>query len=168
MQPHPITKYRPGEQSICLTGNGPTVLIDRIPHWCSVDLRDGNQALPIPMGVKEKLELFKLLCEIGFKQIEIGFPSAAQTEFDFARKLIEDKLVPDGVALQVLTQAREHLIKRSFESLQGAQKAILHLYNSTSPLQRRVTFGKSKGEIKDIAVDGVKLVKKFLTELPET
>ena len=120
------------------------------------------------MGVKEKLELFELLCNIGFKQIEIGFPSAAQTEFDFARKLIDDNLVPDGVALQVLTQAREHLIKRSFESLQGAEKAILHLYNSTSPLQRRVTFGKSKEEIKNIAVEGVKLVKKYLSELSDT
>jgi 2-isopropylmalate synthase len=120
------------------------------------------------MGVKEKLELFKLLCDIGFKQIEIGFPSAAQTEFDFARKLIDSKIVPDGVALQVLTQAREHLIKRSFESLQGAEKAILHLYNSTSPLQRRVTFGKSKEEIKNIAVEGVKLVKKYLSELSDT
>ena len=108
-----------------------------------------------------KLELFKLLCDIGFKEIEIGFPSAAQTEFDFARKLIEDKLVPEGVALQVLTQSREHLIKRSLESLQGARKAIVHLYNSTSPLQRRVTFGMSKEEIKDIAVSGVRLVKKI-------
>jgi 2-isopropylmalate synthase len=150
------------------SGNWPIKIIDRVPLWCSVDLRDGNQALPIPMGVKEKLELFKLLCDIGFKQIEIGFPSAAQTEFDFARKLIDSKIVPDGVALQVLTQAREHLIKRSFESLQGAEKAILHLYNSTSPLQRRVTFGKSKEEIKNIAVEGVKLVKKYLSELSDT
>ena len=168
MQSHPITKYRPWGTIDLPNRQWPSRTIDRIPHWCSVDLRDGNQALPIPMGVKEKLELFNLLCEIGFKQIEIGFPSAAQTEFEFARKLIDSKLVPDGVALQVLTQAREHLIKRSFESLQGAQKAILHLYNSTSPLQRRVTFGKSKEEIKNIAVDGVKLVKKFLSELPDT
>jgi 2-isopropylmalate synthase len=168
MQSHPITKYRPWGTIDLPNRQWPNRTIDRIPHWCSVDLRDGNQALPIPMGVKEKLELFKLLCEIGFKQIEIGFPSAAQTEFEFARKLIESKLVPEGVALQVLTQAREHLIKRSFESLQGTQKAILHLYNSTSPLQRRVTFGKSKEEIKKIAVDGVKLVKKFLPELPDT
>ena len=120
------------------------------------------------MGVKEKLELFKLLCQIGFHQIEIGFPSAAQTEFDFARKLIDDNLVPDGVALQVLTQAREHLIRRSFESLKGAQKAIIHVYNSTSPLQRKVTFGMSKEEIKKIAIEGVTLVKKLLPELPDT
>ena len=140
MQPHPITKYRPWGTIDLPDRQWPNRIINCVPFWCSVDLRDGNPVLPIPMGVKEKLELFKLLCEIGFKQIEIGFPSAAQTEFDFARKLIEDKLVPDGVALQVLTQSREHLIKRSFESLIGAEKAILHLYNSTSPLQRRVTF----------------------------
>ena len=113
-------------------------------------------------------ELFKLLCDIGFKQIEIGFPSAAQTEFDFARKLIDEQLVPDGVALQVLTQAREHLIRRSFESLKGAQKAIVHVYNSTSPLQRRITFGMSKEEIKNIAVEGIRLLKKLLPELPDT
>ena len=168
MQPHPITKYRPWGTIDLHDRQWPSKTIDCVPLWCSVDLRDGNQALPIPMGVKEKLELFKLLCEIGFKQIEIGFPSAAQTEFDFARKLIEDQLVPDGVAVQVLTQAREHLIKRSFESLRGVQKAILHLYNSTSPLQRRVTFGKSKEEIKNIAVEGVELVKKYLSELSDT
>jgi 2-isopropylmalate synthase len=168
MQNNPITKYKPWGTIDLPERQWPGLTIDRVPYWCSVDLRDGNQALPIPMGVKEKLELFKLLCDIGFKQIEIGFPSAAQTEFDFARKLIDDQLVPDGVALQVLTQAREHLIKRSFESLQGAKKAIVHLYNSTSPLQRRVTFGKSKEEIKNIAVEGVRLVKKFLPELPDT
>ena len=168
MQKNPITKYKPWGTIDLANRQWPNRTIDRVPLWCSVDLRDGNQSLPIPMGVNQKLELFKLLCEIGFRQIEIGFPSAAQTEFDFARKLIDDKLVPDGVALQVLTQAREHLIKRSFESLQGSEKAILHLYNSTSPLQRRITFGKSKEEIKNIAVDGVKLVKKFLSELPDT
>ena len=168
MQNSPITKYKPRGTIDLPDRQWPSRTIDLVPYWCSVDLRDGNQALPIPMGVKEKLELFKLLCDIGFKQIEIGFPSAAQTEFDFARKLIDNQLVPDGVALQVLTQAREHLIRRSFESLQGAQKAIVHLYNSTSPLQRRVTFGKSKEEIKNIAVEGVRLVKKFLPELSDT
>ena len=168
MQNSPITKYKPWGTIDLTDRQWPSRTIDRVPYWCSVDLRDGNQALPIPMGVKEKLELFKLLCDIGFKQIEIGFPSAAQTEFDFARKLIDDQLVPDGVALQVLTQAREHLIRRSFESLQGAQKAIVHVYNSTSPLQRRVTFGMSKEEIKNIAVEGVRLVKKLLPELPDT
>ena len=168
MQNSPITKYKPWGVIDLPNRQWPNRTIDQAPIWCSVDLRDGNQALPIPMGVKEKLELFKLLCQIGFHQIEIGFPSAAQTEFDFARKLIEDKLVPDGVALQVLTQAREHLIRRSFESLRGAQKAIIHVYNSTSPLQRKVTFGMSKEEIKKIAIEGVALVKKLLPDLPET
>ncbi|MEK9772502.1 MAG: 2-isopropylmalate synthase [Opitutae bacterium] len=168
MQKSPITKYKPWGVIDLPDREWPSKTIDRVPMWCSVDLRDGNQALPIPMGVKEKLELFKLLCDIGFQQIEIGFPSAAQTEFDFARKLIEEKLVPDGVALQVLTQAREHLIRRSFESLEGAQKAIVHVYNSTSPLQRRVTFGMSKEQIKQIAIEGVLLVKKLLPELPDT
>jgi len=168
MQNSPITKYKPWGVIDLPNRQWPNRTIDQAPIWCSVDLRDGNQALPIPMGVKEKLELFKLLCQIGFHQIEIGFPSAAQTEFDFARKLIEDKLVPDGVALQVLTQAREHLIRRSFESLRGAQKAIIHVYNSTSPLQRKVTFGMSKEEIKRIAIEGVALVKKLLPELPDT
>ena len=168
MQKSPITKYKPWG-TIDLPGRTwPNRTIDQVPDWCSVDLRDGNQALPIPMGIKEKLELFKLLVEIGFKEIEVGFPSAAQTEFDFARKLIDENLVPDDVALQVLTQAREHLIKRSFESLKGAKKAIVHVYNSTSPLQRRVTFGMSKDQIKQIAVDGVKLVRDLLPELDGT
>ena len=122
MQKSPITKYKPWGTIDLPDRQWPGKTIDRVPQWCSVDLRDGNQALPIPMGVKEKLELFELLCSIGFKQIEIGFPSAAQTEFDFARKLIDDQRVPEGVALQVLTQAREHLIQRSFESLQGLKK----------------------------------------------
>jgi len=168
MQNRPITKYKPWGTIHLPDRSWPDKTINKCPKWCSVDLRDGNQSLPIPMGVKEKLELFKLLCKIGFKEIEIGFPSAAQTEFDFARKLIDENLVPDGVALQVLTQSREHLIRRSFESLQGAQKAIIHVYNSTSPLQRRVTFGMSKEEIKKIAVEGVSLVKKLLPELSDT
>ena len=168
MQKSPITKYKPWGTIDFPERTWPDRTIDEVPHWCSVDLRDGNQALPIPMGIKEKLELFKLLVEIGFKEIEVGFPSAAQTEFDFARKLIDDDLVPDGVALQVLTQAREHLIKRSFDSLKGAKKAIVHVYNSTSPLQRRVTFGMSKDQIKQIAVNGVKLIRDLLPELDGT
>lgn len=168
MQKSPITKYKPWGTIDLPDRTWPAKTIDRVPHWCSVDLRDGNQALPIPMGIKEKLALFKLLVEVGFKEIEVGFPSAAQTEFDFARKLIDEDLVPDDVALQVLTQAREHLIKRSFESLKGAKKAIIHVYNSTSPLQRRVTFGMSKEEIKQIAVDGVKLIRELLPELDGT
>lgn len=168
MQKEPITKYKPWGTIDLPNRQWPNRTINKVPQWCSVDLRDGNQALPIPMGINEKLDLFELLCKIGFTQIEIGFPSAAQTEFEFARKLIDGKFVPPGISLQVLTQAREHLIKRSFESLLGAEKVIIHLYNSTSPLQRRVTFGKSKEEIKKIAIDGVKLVKKFLPELPGT
>jgi 2-isopropylmalate synthase len=168
MLKNPSTKYKPWGVIELPDRTWPDRTIDRVPDWCSVDLRDGNQALPIPMGVKEKLEMFDLLCKIGFKQIEIGFPSAAQTEFDFARKLIDEKLVPDGVALQVLTQAREHLIRRSFDSLQGAKKAIIHVYNSTSPMQREITFGMTKDEIKQIAIEGVNLVKKLLPELPET
>ena len=168
MQKSPITKYKPWGVIDLSDRQWPNRIIERAPQWCSVDLRDGNQALPIPMGVKEKLELFKLLCQVGFEQIEIGFPSAAQTEFDFARKLIDEKLVPNGVALQVLTQAREHLIRKSFDSLRGAEKAIIHVYNSTSPLQREVTFGMSKEQIKQIAVEGVCLIKKLLPELPDT
>ena len=168
MQKSPITKYKPWGVIDLTDRQWPNRIIERAPQWCSVDLRDGNQALPIPMGVKEKLELFKLLCQVGFEQIEIGFPSAAQTEFDFARKLIDEKLVPNGVALQVLTQAREHLIRKSFDSLRGAEKAIIHVYNSTSPLQREVTFGMSKEQIKQIAVEGVCLIKKLLPELPDT
>lgn len=168
MQKSPITKYKPWGVIDLPDRQWPNRIIEHAPQWCSVDLRDGNQALPIPMGVKEKLELFKLLCQVGFEQIEIGFPSAAQTEFDFARKLIDEKLVPNGVALQVLTQAREHLIRKSFDSLRGAEKAIIHVYNSTSPLQREVTFGMSKEQIKQIAVEGVSLIKKLLPELPDT
>jgi len=168
MQKSPITKYKPWGTIDFAERTWPARTIEQVPHWCSVDLRDGNQALPIPMGIKEKLELFKLLVEIGFKEIEVGFPSAAQTEFDFARKLIDENLVPDDVALQVLTQAREHLIKRSFESLKGAKKAIVHVYNSTSPLQRKVTFGMSRDQIKQIAVDGVKLIRDLLPELDGT
>ncbi|SVE64416.1 uncharacterized protein METZ01_LOCUS517270, partial [marine metagenome] len=168
MQTPPITKYRPWGTIDLPDRQWPGKVIDRVPIWCSVDLRDGNQALPIPMGVDQKLELFDLLAKIGFKEIEVGFPSAAQTEFDFARKLIDEDRVPVGVALQVLTQAREHLIRRTFESLKGAKKAIVHVYNSTSPLQRRVTFGMSKEQIKQIAVDGVKLVRDLLPELDGT
>ena len=168
MQNPPISKYRPWGTIDLPDRTWPDHVIDRVPIWCSVDLRDGNQALPIPMGVEQKLELFERLLKIGFKEIEVGFPSAAQTEFDFARKLIEEDRVPEGVALQALTQAREHLIRRTFQSLKGAKKAIVHVYNSTSPLQRRVTFGMTKEQIKQIAVDGVKLVRDLLPELEGT
>jgi 2-isopropylmalate synthase len=146
----------------------PDKSITRAPRWCSVDLRDGNQALSIPMNLKEKQEFFALLVTMGFTEIEVGFPSASQIEFDFIRSLIDGKKVPDNVYLQVLTQAREHLIKKTFESLKGTKKAILHLYNSTSPLQREITFRMSKEEIIGVAVNGTKLVKSFLRELPDT
>jgi 2-isopropylmalate synthase len=142
--------------------------IEKAPIWCSVDLRDGNQALVEPMGVDEKLEYFDLLLGIGFKEIEIGFPSASQIEFDFARELIEQKRIPDDVAIQVLCQCREHLVERTFESLKGARKAIFHIYNSTSPVQRKVTFGLSRDQIKAIAVEGTRLVKAGLDSLPGT
>ena len=137
----------------------PSRHIDRPPIWCSVDLRDGNQALAVPMSVEEKIKLYKTLLKIGFKEIEVGFPAASDTEFKFLRRLVDDGLVPDDVTVQVLTQAREHLIRKTFESLRGCKTAIVHLYNSTSPLQRKVTFNKSRSEIIQIAKDGVKLVR---------
>ena len=137
--------------------------IEKAPTWCSVDLRDGNQALVNPMGVEQKLEFFDLLVKIGFKEIEVGFPSASDTEFNFLRRLIEENHVPEDVTLQVLCQAREHLIKRTFEALKGAPKAIFHLYNSTSPAQRKYTFNMSKEQIKQIAIDGIKCVKSCLS-----
>lgn len=135
--------------------------IEKAPVWCSVDLRDGNQALVEPMVVEEKIEMFNLLVKLGFKEIEIGFPSASQIEYDFLRQLVERKLIPDDVTVQVLVQCREHLIKRTFESLQGIKRAIVHIYNSTSTLQRDVVFHMNKEEIKKIATDGTELVKKY-------
>lgn len=125
----------------------PNNVIEKAPIWCSVDLRDGNQSLPSPMNVEEKKEMFKLLVDMGFKEIEIGFPSASETEYKFLRALVEENLIPDDVTIQVLTQAREHLIKKTFESLVGVKKAIVHLYNSTSTLQREVVFKKSKKKL---------------------
>ncbi len=138
------------------------------PIWCSVDLRDGNQALATPMNVDQKLRMFHLLVQLGFKEIEIGFPSASQIEYDFLRKLIEENHIPDDVWVQVLTQSRDHLIQKTFESLKGAKRAIVHLYNSTSEQQRRITFGKSKEEIKAIALDGTQLVIDLLPQLQGT
>ncbi|KMT23196.1 2-isopropylmalate synthase [Clostridium cylindrosporum] len=135
--------------------------ITSAPIWCSVDLRDGNQALVNPMTVEEKVEMFNLLVEIGFKEIEVGFPSASQIEFDFLRKLVDENMIPNDVTVQVLTQARPHLIERTFEALKDVKKAVVHIYNSTSILQRDVVFNMSKEEIKKIAVDGVKLVKEY-------
>ncbi len=139
----------------------PDKFIEKAPIWCSVDLRDGNQALVNPMTVDEKIEMFNLLVELGFKEIEIGFPSASQIEYDFLRRLVDDNMIPDDVYVQVLTQARPHLIKKTFESLEGVKNAILHIYNSTSILQRDVVFNMSKEEIKNIAVEGTQLVKEY-------
>ena len=138
--------------------------VDKAPIWCSVDLRDGNQALIEPMSLDEKLEFFQLLVDVGFKVIEVGFPAASETEYQFIRALIEQNMIPDDVTIQVLTQAREHIIKRTFEAVQGAPHAIIHVYNSTSVAQREQVFKKSKEEIKQIAVDGAKLLKKLAKE----
>ncbi len=138
--------------------------IDHPPIWCSVDLRDGNQALIEPMSLDEKLEFFTMLVKLGFKEIEIGFPAASETEFEFARTLIEKNMIPDDVTVQVLTQAREHIIKRTFEAVKGAPRAIIHLYNSTSVAQREQVFKKSKEEVKQIAIDGAKLLDKLAKE----
>lgn len=138
--------------------------IDKAPIWCSVDLRDGNQALIEPMSLKEKLEFFQLLVQIGFKEIEVGFPAASETEFEFVRALIDRNMIPDDVKIQVLTQAREHIIKRTFEALKGAPSAIVHVYNSVSVAQREQVFKKSKEEVKEIAVKGAELLKKLADE----
>ncbi len=135
--------------------------VEKAPIWCSVDLRDGNQALVIPMSLEEKLDFFKILCKLGFKEIEIGFPAASETEYLFCRTLIEENLIPDDVTIQVLTQSREHIIAKTFEAIKGAKNAIVHLYNSTSVAQREQVFKKDKKEIVDIAVFGAKLCKKY-------
>lgn len=144
----------------------PNKEIMKAPVWCSVDLRDGNQALIEPMVVEEKIEFFNMLVKLGFKEIEIGFPSASQIEYDFLRQLVDRKLIPDDVTVQVLVQCREHLIEKTFESLQGIKQAIVHIYNSTSTLQREVVFGKEREEIKQIAVEGTKLVKQYVKDFP--
>jgi len=140
--------------------------IDKAPLWCSVDLRDGNQALIEPMSLEEKLEFFKLLVKIGFKEIEVGFPAASETEYEFMRALIERDMIPDDVTVQVLTQAREHIIRKTFEAVKGAPRAVIHVYNSTSVAQREQVFKKSKEEIKQIAIDGAALLKQLAEETP--
>ncbi len=144
----------------------PNKEIMKAPVWCSVDLRDGNQALIEPMVVEEKIEFFRLLVKLGFKEIEVGFPSASQIEFDFLRELVDRQLIPDDVTVQVLVQCREHLIARTFEALQGVKRAIVHIYNSTSTLQREVVFGKSREEIKQIAIEGTRMVKRYVEDFP--
>ena len=146
----------------------PGNVLTKAPIWCSVDLRDGNQALPVPMSVEKKLTFWNTLVDMGYKDIEIGFPSASETEFAFARRLIEDNLIPDGVKIQVLTQSRDHLIRKTFEAVKGAKQAIIHLYNSTSVPQREMVFKMSKQEIIDIAVTGAKLIVELSAQYPDT
>jgi len=146
----------------------PSKTLDQAPVWCSVDLRDGNQALPIPMGIEAKLEFFNLIKEMGYKEIEIGFPSASDTEYNFLRTLIEEGYITEDIKVQVLVQAREHLIAKTFEALKGAKKAIVHVYNSTSTQQRDVVFGKSKDEIKAMAIQGAKWLQIYAAKYPET
>jgi len=157
----PQGKYRPYTKIDLPNRKWPSNSITNAPKWCSVDLRDGNQALINPMDMNKKLELYALLLKIGFKEIEVGFPSASKVEFDFLRRLVDDKLIPDDVTIQVLVQAREHLIAKTFEALKGVKKATVHLYNSTSTAQRKIVFQKSKEEIITLALEGVDLVKKY-------
>lgn len=168
MLKQPSTKYRPFPPVALPDRQWPNRVLTAPPRWCSVDLRDGNQALAVPMNVSQKLELFHTLVKCGFKEIEVGFPSASNTEFTFNRRLIEERRVPDDVWLQVLVQAREDLIERTIESLIGAKRVIIHMYNSTSPAQRRVVFGKSKDEIKAIAVRGAQMIQDRLHRLQGT
>ena len=163
-----ISKYSSFEKIKLKNRSWPTNQITNAPIWCSVDLRDGNQALIEPMGIEKKLRFFSMLIELGFKEIEIGFPSASETEFNFVRKLIDDNLIPSDVKIQVLSQAREHLIKRTFEATEGAKNVIFHLYNSTSTLQREVVFKKDKVGITKIATEGAELVQKLSEEYSNT
>ena len=160
------TKYAPGYYPVP-AGYDSWVKKDHIekaPAWCSVDLRDGNQALIVPMSLAEKLEFFQMLVKIGFKEIEVGFPAASETEYEFLRTLIEKNMIPEDVTVQVLTQCRDHIIRRTFEAVKGAPRAVIHFYNSTSVAQREQVFHKSKEEIKKIATDGAKLVKQLSEE----
>src|SRR6476469_7485248 len=161
-------KYRPFPAINLPDRTWPSKVIERAPLWCSVDLRDGNQALVEPMGPERKLRMWNELVRMGFKEIEVGFPSASQPDFDFVRQIIEQGLIPDDVTIQVLTQARAELIERSFESIRGAKRAVMHLYNSTSTLQRRVVFGLDREGIKKIAVDATRLVRQLAGKMPET
>lgn len=164
----PTNKYRPYPTLSFEERTWPSRQLTKAPTWCSVDLRDGNQALINPMGIEEKLKLYNLLVAVGFKEIEVGFPSASQTEYDFQRLLIEEDRIPDDVTVQVLTQAREHLIQKSYESLVGVKKAIVHVYNSTSTAQRRLVFRKNQKEILQLAVEGASLVQQGAKDYPDT
>ena len=165
---NPVNKYKAFEPIDLKNRQWPSKVIDKAPSWCSVDLRDGNQALIEPMGAERKDRMFALLCKLGFKEIEVGFPSASQTDFDFVRSLIEDKKIPSDVNIQVLTQSRNELIERTFESLKGIPKAIVHFYNSTSTLQRTVVFNQDKDGIKEIAINGALKIKELALANPDT
>lgn len=165
---NPVNKYKAFKPIELKDRQWPSKVIHKAPTWCSVDLRDGNQALIEPMGAERKDRMFSLLCKLGFKEIEIGFPAASQTDFDFTRSLIEEKKIPSDVNIQVLTQSRDELIEKTFESLKGIPRAIVHFYNSTSTLQRKVVFNENKEGIKDIAVNGAKKIKELALANPET
>ena len=167
----PVHKYVPFHEQIAVElpdRTWPSKRITEAPRWCAVDLRDGNQALIDPMSPERKLKMFKLLVEMGYKEIEVGFPSASQTDFDFVRILIEDGHIPADVTIQVLTQARDALIERTYESLKGAKKAIVHFYNSTSVLQRRVVFNQDKQGIMEIALSGARKCREMEKTIPDT
>src|SRR5688500_10953912 len=157
----PLHRYAPFTPVPLPARTWPETVTTQAPRWCAVDLRDGNQALIDPMSVERKRRMFQLLVRMGYKEIEVGFPSASQTDFDFVRSLIEQDMIPDDVTIQVLTQCRDHLIERTYESLRGAKRAIVHFYNSTSTLQRRVVFGLDKAGITDIATTGARLCQKY-------
>ena len=163
-----VNKYKPFKPIELDNRKWPAKVINKAPLWCSADLRDGNQALIEPMGAERKDRMFSLLCSLGFKEIEVGFPSASQTDFDFVRDLIESKKIPSDVTIQVLTQSRDELIDRTFESLKGIPQAIVHFYNSTSTLQRKVVFKQDKTGIKDIAINGAKKIKDLALQNPDT
>lgn len=168
MLQNPASKYRPFVPVRLTDRTWPDATISKPPVWCSVDLRDGNQALIEPMDIERKMRMFEQLVKIGFKEIEVGFPSASQVEFDFMRKLIEEKRIPDDVTVQVLTQAREHLVRRTFEALEGVPRAIVHLYNATAPVMRRVVLGMSEDEIVELARSNAQLFKDIAAEYPQT
>jgi len=165
---NPVNKYKAFEPIDLKDRQWPSKVINQAPTWCSVDLRDGNQALIEPMGSERKDRMFSLLCKLGFKEIEVGFPSASQTDFDFVRSLIENKKIPSDVNIQVLTQSRNELIERTFESLKGIPKAIVHFYNSTSTLQRKVVFNQDKDGVKEIAINGALKIKELALANPDT
>ncbi len=164
----PIEKYKPAATVEMRDRTWPDKTITKCPIWCSVDLRDGNQALIEPMGAERKLKMFKTLCDMGFKEIEVGFPAASETDFDFCRQIIDENLIPDDVVIQVLTQSRDELIRRTFEAIDGAHTAIVHLYNSTSTTQRRVVFNLDMDGVKKIATDGAELIKELVPTVPNT